>query len=1429
MNQSVQPPPGLAPPGMAFPQQAGPMEQENAEDSSGVPPLSLDQKLQNLIISHLSDPGILMMRKMFAPVAETLDCRDVLIAEACMMLDYLNQDDLFQVIFKTIELVKNAKGKERQQDDLLTDIVIGLHENDLLSASHALVLMINSVDTRMIIPLSKKKLGFIKEKIAASNYKIVKEVLKAAFNEFSNLVPVITEQALDNFRPFEDTLIELLKRENNMAPGLMLQNEICRLNSNHQAYMLRRLAEASGDVERSFRPLAIISEVVGRPYLFPAFGHPGITSTKQWVLDNSVHLRLSRFIPHSTDNHAPQTFFQYIMLKQPWYLLKQEHQQNKEETAPFQGFFSGLGSCTSVLLILILEAMAAMEETDLPMEHPLNQYNWQHLSEMCTFCLLGTQANFDQLLEMLHSQLSELKYRKARGELMRLLLQYVAIVVHACLDKARPPPNGFDFYGKLRDLYVLLYPEERFETNVAATNECLKLVRYFAPAAIWINLSALPDVPIDQPSNLARLVQIIKEILESEKIGEEGFGTIVANAYTGDNTIFTTKFCHNIICKLETPKTSIILPYGKQGFKGDMALDIAFLESLNVCACQQLLQFLYDHINKYLREGNLPAPALMESLARIHSISDVKGATMFLYREFKDILNVSAPSSSDITKLMVLSEYFSMRIKVLSEMSIYSPFILYIYDGMKMMTDDPRYLSCYFSLQMQLIRWFLWCPPYAFCQNAQIMISMYKNPASRHQVKFNIFKETDSFRKGDTACSPELMKIYLLHYLRTSKLTNLSIESKPVSELIQDFDKSVIMYQQIPEGSKKWIPESFKNAVVSQPAIYLYRTLYSFPSQLIRHDWIRKCIRHIALLDRDHKALYKYYMLSENFIDRFDVASPTEICSLLIERINRATTYKHQPPHFCSKDWRFAELPPAAATLVGANIELMISKYEPETLVEALLRCAFKKPLEKPFEVINAIGLILTTLPEAFQKSFIEKCESFINFKELIEEDKPEILLESFLVDGYLATDNDPITAIAVIHSFTQHCSSGGLPLIYQLVENIHGQITTESQLLFMMRIIVPILHRVPDQTKVNFIICICKSINLVSKKKEKLDFEDTYCDLIYEMKYTVLGFIGMEKLESLILQFPRNLKEKMKYFYSSKEEHDAVLVKQKERILQQQLSQQMIQARHQQLQHHPSFQGSIQISNQNFPDNRNMKQGIQQVRVPAPGINQDIQIKERIEPEMVAPPVRAETLPEMTYQPAIIRPPEIQGMPPNRPQGLRAPGMIQNMGNLPPMPPQTAAPGMPGMNMNPMGARMPQMGPPGSQMSSMMPPNFVPPNNPNMNSQHPGFIQNQPSMYMPPGAGGGQIPQTSSDGMMNSGPPFGMMNSGFPGGQIPQGSQIPMGMPNQGGLIGPPNMMNQGGIGPPHMMPGPQQGYAYGQGMRQPMPPYQPGMGHPR
>lgn len=72
-----------------------------------------------------------MMRKLFAPIAETLDCRDVVVYEASLLIGDSTPESLCKALLATIDKVKNTK--ERQQDDLLTDIIIGLHENNLIS------------------------------------------------------------------------------------------------------------------------------------------------------------------------------------------------------------------------------------------------------------------------------------------------------------------------------------------------------------------------------------------------------------------------------------------------------------------------------------------------------------------------------------------------------------------------------------------------------------------------------------------------------------------------------------------------------------------------------------------------------------------------------------------------------------------------------------------------------------------------------------------------------------------------------------------------------------------------------------------------------------------------------------------------------------------------------------------------------------------------------------------------------------------------------------------------------------------------------------------------------------------------------------------------------------------------------------------------
>ena len=198
----------------------------------------------------------------------------------------------------------------------------------------------------------------------------------------------------------------------------------------------------------------------------------------------------------------------------------------------------------------------------------------------------------------------------------------------------------------------------------------------------------------------------------------------------------------------------------------------------------------------------------------------------------------------------------------------------------------------------------------------------------------------------------------------------------------------------------------------------IYRMLYPFPSELIQKDSVREFVRQVATLDPKHQ----HYMLSEAFLENYSTASVMDVCKTLINRLARASNYKHQPPEFCSRDWRFAEMSPGAAVLTGANIELMISKYSVEEIVDTLLLCAFERPLDKPFEVLNCIALILTTLPPQFQQYYANRQLDVLDLPELNENDDPKKMIESFSKDAYTASENCPLAALALLHAFLQHC-----------------------------------------------------------------------------------------------------------------------------------------------------------------------------------------------------------------------------------------------------------------------------------------------------------------------------------------------------------------------------------------------------------------------
>uniref|UniRef100_A0A914R3U7 Mediator of RNA polymerase II transcription subunit 23 n=1 Tax=Panagrolaimus davidi TaxID=227884 RepID=A0A914R3U7_9BILA len=527
--------------------------------------------------------------------------------------------------------------------------------------------------------------------------------------------------------------------------------------------------------------------------------------------------------------------------------------------SPFDELFKfTLFDVTECLLILILEAMAEMEETDRSFEDPMNQYNWQHISDMCAYSLVSGKANFNLLLENLVNELTTSKYRKARGELMRVVLQYISVHVSAAIRAEKTGKIEFSFYPKLVELYNLLYHEDTSEVSTSA--EQMKLVRFFAPTAIWLNLLAVKntDVVIEPPPKLIRYVNFIENLLTSDsKAEKDGFITIIANSFnplirlrsrlqllrlrshrrnTGRPEIFQKHFCDIVYREIQKPlnnhTTFWPLPYRKRAINGGKALDITLLSCLSFNAGQSLFKYLQEEWNQRMTRNELPSPGLIETIARMTFMGDFKGSIKSMVNIF--LRKVKQETNLPHYHLLILSEFFTCRVKVINDISICPTFFVKTYSLM------PGYcrnfgapgIQRYSTFEHQFLRIFCYSSPFIFIQCIKVMMAMATHQHEKHN--YVPFTSDKDFGNGKIAASAEISSLILLQYYRTYKLIMPStlISFPNSSQELEVLDNRVIETQKISAATKKWIPKKFQQMEIAEfPSFSYIQNLLSMIDQ----------------------------------------------------------------------------------------------------------------------------------------------------------------------------------------------------------------------------------------------------------------------------------------------------------------------------------------------------------------------------------------------------------------------------------------------------------------------------------------------------------------------------------------------------------------------------------------------------------------------
>uniref|UniRef100_A0A915BTY7 Mediator of RNA polymerase II transcription subunit 23 n=3 Tax=Parascaris univalens TaxID=6257 RepID=A0A915BTY7_PARUN len=323
-----------------------------------------------------------------------------------------------------------------------------------------------------------------------------------------------------------------------------------------------------------------------------------------------------------------------------------------------------------------------------------------------------------------------------------------------------------------------------------------------------------------------------------------------------------------------------------------------------------------------------------------------------------------------------------------------------------------------------------------------------------------------------------------------------------------------------------------------QPAAYMYSVLYCLDKTLSHTARARIFVLEICgqLEERDGK----YALLTPSFIqDNHQLSLPSQFCQLLVDRILQASHYPHQPPHFVYRDWRFAELPPAGQALTGACIELLASPHAPAVTARALIDLVFIRPLHQPYATINTVALILTALPSSFQHVFYDHIVSVLDSEALTQGD-PSICFESLESECFLLTENQLLTNLALGHAYLQHCNTSSLAALPEFVrDQLAPKLVTEAQLIFVLRLVVPILQRFYDAKErskqiQDLAVDVYKMTVKVNERVGVLKYEDAICDLLYHMKYMYVGDFVKNEAEQAIQRLSPSMRVKLKYISHS-------------------------------------------------------------------------------------------------------------------------------------------------------------------------------------------------------------------------------------------------------------------------------------------------------
>nr|XP_042903708.1 mediator of RNA polymerase II transcription subunit 23 [Parasteatoda tepidariorum] len=329
-----------------------------------------------------------------------------------------------------------------------------------------------------------------------------------------------------------------------------------------------------------------------------------------------------------------------------------------------------------------------------------------------------------------------------------------------------------------------------------------------------------------------------------------------------------------------------------------------------------------------------------------------------------------------------------------------------------------------------------------------------------------------------------------------------------------------------------------------RPLTYLYNTLHYYEGKLTDRPSLKKKLVS-AIIGSLKDIRPEGWALSEGYLNFLQDESEElawipdhDYYVKLIGRLVDTLGGKSPFPH---TDWRFNEFPNQGAHALHVTcIELMALPTATTSVGNAVLDIVLRGRTVAIHSNIlawmNAVGLVLTALPEAYWSVLNDRILEVMK-SPLLSEPSPD--MDPFLMFDFAGSYNSMTELpcsylVALTHSVWYHASIGQICTLTQLLrEKFKPEVKTEEQFLFICHLVSPFLQRFyVERTRyaMEITVELYEMLEAVDKNCEELRYIDPVCDLLYHIKYMFIGDAIKNEIERSIRNLRPAIQRKLRF-----------------------------------------------------------------------------------------------------------------------------------------------------------------------------------------------------------------------------------------------------------------------------------------------------------